>query len=300
MLKRLIPALGLVALLLCGCGAAKSGPKVYSAGFEHNDSTAVISPMVLNGKNWKPVGQPITLTFERQDGAVTTVLDTLRMVEIQGVQYAQLSYLNSYNGGKELDYAVSLVALADGATETVSFSGRNLMKPSALPNFKIEGISNLAFVENPSPATEYLAALIAADERLVVLPEDVYLTDKAIEWWVERNPKAMSSAKKFEIGSIPAESSLAAAFGKARKEAKGKYQCVAIDARGYTCLVIRNTSNGNYILAWALPVCTNRQTQWYLKNFYFENETTLAMIYYKGSSMAKIRLNLVSKTITRS
>ena len=299
MLKRLIPAMGLAALLLSGCGVAKSGPKVYSAGFECNDSSAVVRPLVLKGKDWKPAGEPITISFERQEGAVTTVLDTLKVVEIQGAQYARFSYLNSYNGGKELDYAVSLVALADCATETVSFSGRNLKDPSVLPDFKIEGMSNLAFVENPSPATDYLAALIAADERLVVLPEDVYLTDKAIEWWVERNPKAMSSAKKFEIGSIPAESSLAAAFAQARKEAKGKYQCAAIDARGYTCLVMRNTSNGNYILAWALPICRNRQTQWYLKNFYFENETTLAMIYYKGSSMTKIRINLANKTILR-
>lgn len=256
--------------------------------------------MVLSGKNWKPAGEPITIHFERQEGVVTTLLDTLKMVDIEGVRYAQLSYLNSYSGGKELDYAVSLVSLADGATETVSFSGRNLMNPAALPDFKIEGMSNLAFVETPSPATEYLGALVAADERLVVLPEDVYLTDKAIEWWLERNPKAMSSAKKFEIGSIPAESSLAAAFGKARKESKGKYQCAALDERGYTVLVLRNTSNGNYILAWALPVCTDRKTQWYLKNFYFENETTLAMIYYKGSSMTKIRLNLANKTISRS
>ena len=299
MLKRLIPALGLAALLFSGCGAAKSGPKVYSAAFECNDTSAVVKPLVLKGKDWKKAGEPIIIPFERQEDAVTTVLDSLTMVNIQSVQYAQLAYLNSYNGGKELDYAVSLIALADGSMETVTFSGRNLMNPSDLPAFKIEGMSNLAFVENPSPATDYLAALIAADERLVVLPEDVYLTDKAIEWWLERNPKAMSTAKKFEIGSIPAESSLAAAFGKARKEAKGKYQCAAIDARGYTCLVIRNTSNGNYILAWALPVCTDRKTQWYLKNFYFENETTLAMIYYKGSSMTKIRINLSNKTILR-
>ena len=299
MLKRLIPVLAMAALLLTGCGVARSGQKVYSAGFECNDSSAVVRPLVLKGKDWKPAGEPVTISFERQEGAVTTLLDSLKIVEIQGVQYAHFSYLNSYNGGKELDYAVSLVALADCATETVTFSGRNLKNPAALPDFKIEGMSNLAFVENPSPATDYLAALVAADERLVELSEDVYLTDKAIEWWVERNPKAMSTAKKFEIGSIPAESSLAAAFASARKETKGKYQCAAIDARGYTVLVVRNTSNGNYILAWALPICTNRQTQWYLKNFYFENETTLAMIYYKGSSMTKIRINLSNKTILR-
>ena len=90
----------MAALLLTGCGVAKSGPKVYSAGFEYTDSSAIINPLVQKGNDWKKAGEPIVLTFERQEGAVTTVLDSLRTVDIQGAQYVQLSYLNSYNGGK--------------------------------------------------------------------------------------------------------------------------------------------------------------------------------------------------------
>ena len=298
MLRRLIPALAMAALLLTGCGAAKSGAKIYSAGLEYTDSSVVVSPLVLKGKDWKPAGKPVALSLERQDGAVTTPVDSLRIVDLEDGKYALFSYLNSYEGGKTLDYVVSMVCLADGQTHSVCFSGRNLLPASKLPEYRIEGISNISMLE-PSPAVSFLSALLASDARLVELAEDVYLTDKAIEWWLERNPKAMSGAKKFEIGSVPAESSLAAAFAAARKEAQGKYQCAAIDARGYTVLVVRNTASGSYILAWALPICRNRQTQYYLKNFYFENETTLAMIYYKGSSMTKIRINLANKTILR-
>lgn len=298
MIRRLIPVLGLAALLLSGCGVAKSGPKVYSAKVEYTDSTATVSPLIQKGDIWKPAGEPMVLAFERQEGAVTTPADSLVMVEIEGAKYALLSYLNSYEGGKTLDYVASMISLTDGQVTTATFSGRNLLAVSKLPQYKIEGISDLSLLE-PSPVVNYLTELFKADSRLVELPEEVYLTDKAIEWWVERNPKAMTSAKKFEIGSVPSESSLASAFAKAHKETKGKYQCAALDERGYTVLVVRNTSSGNYILAWALPICTNRQTQWYLKNFYFDNETTLAMIYYKGSSMTKIRINLANKTVIR-
>ncbi|MBP5571917.1 MAG: hypothetical protein J6X39_04545 [Bacteroidales bacterium] len=290
MRRGLLPILGLVVLILSGCGAAKSVSKVYTASVEFTESSAVVRDSY---------GKQMTVDFERQEGAVTTPVDTLTLVSLEGVQYCLVSYLNSYDAGKNLEYVMSMLCLEQGKVESYVFTGKNLISPSKMPDYRIEGVSNLNLVDD-TPAMRHMASLAAADSRLVELTEDIYLTDKTIEWWLERNPKAMTSAKKFEIGSVAAESSLAATFSKARKETKGKYQCAAIDARGYTCLIIRNTSTGNHILVWAVPVCTNRQTQWYLKNFYFENETTLAMIYYKGNSMTKIRLNLGSRSISRS
>ncbi|MBP5488263.1 MAG: hypothetical protein J6X77_01700 [Bacteroidales bacterium] len=313
MLNRLFAALALAALCLPAMAAKKpvadpregcqykveyqEGKKLYTVGLTYGEGEAAITHFRLAGRKWLAMGDPIILGIDPSDQLFTT--DSLGLVTIDGQKYALISYLRSFDGGKELSYAVSLIGLADASVETVGFDGRNLLDPSVLPDFKIEGMSSLGFAVNPSPALDWLSALIASDSRLVVLPEDVYMTDKAIEWWLENNPGAMGSAKRFEIGSVPAESSLAAAFKTARKEAKGKYQCAAVDTRGYTSLVVRNTSSGNYMLVWAVPACTNRATQWYLKNFYFENETTLAMIYYKGSSMAKIRLNLAGKTILR-
>ena len=285
-----ITILGLAALLLVGCGAAKSVSKVYTASVEFTESSAVVRDSY---------GKQMTVDFERQEGAVTTPVDTLTLVSLEGVQYCLVSYLNSYDAGKNLEYVMSMLCLEQGKVESYVFTGKNLISPSTMPDYRIEGVSNLNLADD-TPAMRHMASLAAADSRLVELTEDIYLTDKTIEWWLERNPKAMTSAKKFEIGSVAAESSLAATFSKARKETKGKYQCAAIDARGYICLIIRNTSTGNHILVWAVPVCTNRQTQWYLKNFYFENETTLALIYYKGNSMTKIRLNLGSRSISRS
>lgn len=287
MRRGLLPILGLVVLILSGCGAAKRVSKAYSAQLEYTDSTAVVKDNR---------GKQMSVFLERQQGSVTTPLDSLTLVSLDGVQYCHFSYLNSFSGGKE--YVQSMVALEQGTAESLIFSGKNL--PAAADgSFRIEGVSNQNMLDD-TPAVRYMAALASADTRLVELPEEDYITDKTLEWWLERNPNAMSSAKKFEIGSVPAESSLVAAFAKARKERSGKYECAAVDVRGYTSLILLNTSTGSYMLVWSLPVCRDRRTRWYLKNFYFENDSTLAMIYYKGNSMTKIRLNLGSKTVSRS
>lgn len=287
MRRGLLPILGLVVLILSGCGAAKRVSKAYSAQLEYTDSTAVVKDNR---------GKQMSVFLERQQGSVTTPLDSLTLVSLDGVQYCHFSYLNSFSGGKE--YVQSMVALVQGTAESLIFSGKNL--PAAADgSFRIEGVSNQNMLDD-TPAVRYMAALASADTRLVELPEEDYITDKTLEWWLDRNPNAMSSAKKFEIGSVPAESSLVAAFAKARKERSGKYECAAVDVRGYTSLILRNTSTGSYMLVWSLPVCRDRRARWYLKNFYFENDSTLAMIYYKGNSMTKIRLNLGSKTVSRS
>lgn len=287
MRRGLLPILGLVVLILSGCGATKPVSKAYSAQLEYTDSTAVVSDNR---------GKQMSVYLERQPGAVTTPADSLSLVSLEGVQYCHFSYLNKSAAGFE--YVQSMVALEQGTAESLVFSGKSLPGEEE-GSFRIEGVSNQNMLDD-TPAVRHMAALEAADARLVVLPEEDYLTDKALEWWLERNPKAMSTAKKFEIGSVPAESSLVAAFAKARKERSGRYECAAVDVRGYTSLVLRNTSTGNYMLVWSLPVCRDRRTGWYLKNFYFENDSTLAMIYYRGNSMAKIRLNLGSKTVSRS
>ena len=287
MRRGLLPILGLAVLILSGCGAAKQVSRAYSAQLEYTDSTVVVSDNR---------GKQMSVYLQRQEGSVTTPVDSLSLVTLEGVQYCYFSYLNSFSGGKE--YVQSMVALEQGTAESLIFIGKNL--PGAADgSFRIEGISNQNVLDD-TPAVRHMASLAAADTRLVVLPEEDYITDKTLEWWLERNPKAMSSAKKYEIGSVPAESSLVTAFAKARKERSGKYECAAVDVRGYTSLILRNTSTGSYMLVWALPVCRDRSTRWYLKNFYFENDSTLAMIYYRGNSMAKIRLNLGSKTVSRS
>ena len=287
---------GLTVLLLYGCGAAKPVSKVYSASVGFTDSSAVVSPLLMKKGTWSPVGDPLVLPFERQAGAVTTPVDTLSFVTLEGVQYAVLSYLNAYSGGSSLEYVLTAVTLESGKAESFVFSGKNL---GTLPDYRIEGVSNISLVED-TPAMRYMASLAATDSRLVELSEADYLTDKAVEWWLSQNPSAMGSARKFEYGAVPSESSLVMAFDEARKERSGKYQCSVVDVRGYTCLVVYDSASVSYLLAWALPECKNRRTQWYLKNYYFETSSTIAMIFYKGNSMAKYRINLANRTVTRS
>ena len=220
-----ICAFGLAVSLLYGCGAAKPVSKVYSASVEFSDSSAVLCPLVSKKSGWAPSGEPIVLPFERQEGAVTTPVDTLSFVSLEGVQYALLSYLNSYSGGALLEYVLSCVALETGKVESFVFSGKNL---ASLPDYRIEGVSNVSLVED-TPAMRYMASVAAADNRLVELSEADYLTDKALEWWLSHNPSAMKSAKKFEFGGVSAESSLVSAFSEAHREKSGKYECAVVE-----------------------------------------------------------------------
>ena len=277
---------GLAVLLLYGCGAAKPVSKAYSASVEYTDSTVVVKDNR---------GKQMSVFLERQEGSVTTPVDTLSLVSLEGVQYCHFSYLSG--SGAESQYVQSMCALEQGTAESLVFSGKNL---SGSPEtFRIEGYSNQNMLDD-TPAVRYMAARAAADPRLVELSEADYLSDKALEWWLSNNPSAMSSARKFEFGAVPAESSLAAAFSAAHVEKSAKFECAVVDVRGYTSVVVRSVSSGSYLLAWAVPVCTNRRTQWYLKNYYFENPSTLALIFYKGSSMAKYRINLANRTVARS
>ena len=277
---------GLAVLLLYGCGAAKPLSKAYSACVEYTDSTVVVKDNR---------GKQMSVFLERQEGSVTTPVDTLSLVSLEGVQYCHFSYLSG--SGAESQFVQSMFALEQGTAESLVFSGKNLS--GSTETFRIEGYSNQNMLDD-TPAVRYMAARAAADPRLVELSEADYLSDKALDWWLSHNPSAMSSARKFEFGAVPAESSLAATFTAAHVEKSAKFECAVVDVRGYTSVVVRSVSSGSYLLAWAVPVCTNRRTQWYLKNYYFENPSTLALIFYKGSSMAKYRINLANRTVARS
>ena len=66
MRRGLLPILGLVVLILSGCGAAKQVSKAYSASLEYTDSTVVVSDNR---------GKQMSVYLQRQEGSVTTPVD---------------------------------------------------------------------------------------------------------------------------------------------------------------------------------------------------------------------------------
>ena len=139
----------------------------------------------------------------------------------------------------------------------------------------------------------------AADPRLVELSEADLMTDQAIEWWLDKNPTALTRATRISFGQIPAESSLVAAYKKASKESTAPYSAALFNIRGYTVIVSYNRSSASYSLIWAEPQCRNKNTDRLLNNIYFESGSTLALFYYKGRTTFKYRLTLANGSLKR-
>lgn len=144
----------------------------------------------------------------------------------------------------------------------------------------------------------WLAGRLRENTLLVPLSREDYLTDTAIQWWLKKNPKAETTATKLSFGALDPESSLVAAFRKAPKEKGKSVSAAQFDLRGYTVIVTRNHSSGDYTLIWCEPVCRNRKTDKYLNTIYFESDgTTLDLIYYKAKTTHKLKISLPSQAL---
>ena len=149
---------------------------------------------------------------------------------------------------------------------------------------------------NISAEVSWLVARLRENPSLIQISKADILTDDSIQWWLQKNPKAQTSATKLTFGKLDPESSIVEVCKKARKE-KGSGRSAAIfDIRGYT--LICTVSGGEYTLVWCEPVCTNRNTQPYIRSIYFDSDgTTLNLFYYKGKTTFKKKISLPSRTL---
>lgn len=147
-----------------------------------------------------------------------------------------------------------------------------------------------------SPEVHWLVNRLKENPSLVQISKADILTDQAIRWWLEKNPKAQTSASKVSFGLLNPESSIVEAYRKASKEKGKSYSAALFDIRGYT--VICASKGGEYSLVWAEPVCRNRKTDKYIRSMYFENDgTTLDLMYYKGKTTFKKKVSLASQSL---
>ena len=197
--------------------------------------------------------------------------------------------------GSRAQRATLLYGPATGSMQALTFTGKYLS------DGRLEGESNKNFLINTeNPEVQWAVSRQDADSTLVVLSEADLLTDQAIEWWLEHNPKVFTGASKVLYGALPADCSLVADFKASRsREVSDKYRALLYDKRGYTVIVAQRRSTGEYFLAWAEPVCVNKVRDRLLNTIYFENETGLALFYYKGNKTFKYHLNLSSTKLTR-
>lgn len=248
---------------------------------------------------WQPV---FTADYERYHlnemaDALSFLLGQVELVKIGGQRWLHAAYRNVPVDGQVLEHVETLLEPLGSTAVSAVFYG----KPLDGQKRRIEGQSpeSLVAAELRSEEINYLLAAMTEDPSLVQIAQADALTDEAIAWWLDNNPKAATSASKLLFGQLPEECSIVEAFKKNRnKETSGKYTAALFDIRGYTVVCVRNGA-GEYSLVWCEPKCKDRSRDKYLNTIYFEKGATLCLYYYKGRTTFKYRINLANKSIVR-
>lgn len=210
--------------------------------------------------------------------------------------YLSFGYLNG-----SAEYVEVLYLPEEDILNQVMFYGSPL-KPAEGESFRIEGQSpEMMEGLTLTPETAWLVAGLEENSSLKQISKADLLTDSSIKWWLEKNPKAQTSASRLTFGQLDPEASIIDAYKKAPKEKDKGCSVAVFDIRGYTVIVAASKATGDYTLVWCEPACRDKRGAKYLSSIYFENDgTTLNLFYYKGKSILKIKISLPSQTIRRS
>ena len=182
------------------CDYTQAGKK-FLLGLNFSGEEARVYTYRVLRRSCAPVGEPFK---------VEALRDSVSFVNVAGTDYILFSYLHDGEDPGTLDWTLKAVSFSGDRFEHVNFVGKPL--PPEGERFRIEGFSGSAMRANTDELTDYLDSLLLSDKRLVVLPESVYKTDKVVEWWLQNNPSALSSAKKVLFASLPADCSAVVAF----------------------------------------------------------------------------------------
>ena len=224
-------------------------------------------------------------------------VDGTSVVNIRGTRYLFFHYLME---GAQPAYVAAAYAPQTDEFGCVSFRGKDIR--SGGEPYRLSGRSDEALLSGMDrPWMRLLLKDIQDNPALEQIPENFYLTDAAIDWWLTQNPDALTSATHLKFNILQAESSLVEEFATARgKKNSSKYTAAMFDHRGYTVIVVYQKADDNYVLAWAEPECKDHYRDRLLNSIAFDDANTLAMSYYHGNRTFKYRLNLTSKNLRRN
>lgn len=227
--------------------------------------------------------------------------DSSSVHEIAGSKCFRLNCLASSPDGREMNYVAFAWTPSGDSFISLAFTGKNVLRPGEDMPYHIEGrIEDNMLVNADRPETRLLIASINENPCLEQIPAEDYLTDAAIDWWLEQNPDALGSATKLNFNILPENSSLVSRFEAARdKKSSARYSAALFDIRGYSVIVVRQKADGQYVLAWAEPECKDHYRDRLLNSIKFEDANTLEMFYYHGQRHFDYKLNLSSKTVRR-
>ena len=235
------------------------------------------------------------------EGAARSFVDSTAVFEIRGDRYFRFNFLTKAADSDKMSYTAATWSPAGDAYSEVVFEGHDILQPGDGVPFRIEGRVNENSIMNPDrPEARLMMAAINENPCLEQIPAGDYLTDAAIDWWLEQNPGALGSATKLNFNILPENSSLVEQFEASRdKKSSSRYTAALFDIRGYSVIVVKQKADGNYVLAWAEPECEDHYRDRLLNSITFEDANTLEMFYYHGNRHFDYKLNLTSKTVKR-
>lgn len=218
--------------------------------------------------------------------------DTIGLVEMAGVKY--LTYSAIRQKDSQVQKSVNIFRPDQDNFQQLYFTGKRLA------DGKIEGSSNETLAQGlEKPEMRWAVAKLHSDSELVFISEADIMTDQAIEWWISKNPNALTGTSRITFGKIDAGSSLVEGYQKAKKENLDSYRAATFNIRGYTVVVSCKKSDGSYSLVWAEPIARNKNTDRYLNSIYQASGNTLSMFYYKGKTTFKNNLNLANGSLQK-
>ena len=268
--------------------ATAAGPKVFHFSPDASSNNMNVVTLAPRDGVWElenTVGYPC---FEADGTSFKEFTQDPVIQNIEGKDFILFKTLREDGAGKAQRTVVTFDPEADNL-QAVSFCGKYLA------DGRIEGSSFIDIVANYiNPELEFARSQLISDPLLVELKKGDEMTDQAIAWWLKNNPNAQSSARTITYGSLDAESSLVESFKKTKKESSSGYNAALFNIRGYTVIVVQRKSNGSYVLAWAEPVCVNKNRDQLLNNIYFRNDSNLVLFYYKGNRTFTYQLSLAN------
>jgi hypothetical protein len=252
----------------------------------------------VDGRNgWEQEGVYDAPATDAEGMTARAFVDGTSVVTIRGTRYLFFHYLME---GAQPAYVAAAYAPQTDEFGCVSFRGKDIR--SGNESYRLSGRSDEALLSGMDrPWMRLLLKDIQDNPALEQIPENFYLTDAAIDWWLTQNPDALTSATHMKFNILQPESSLVEEFANVKgKKNSAKYSAAMFDHRGYTVIVVYQKADENYVLAWAEPECQDHYRDRLLNSIAFDDANTLAMSYYHGNRTFKYRLNLTSKNLRRN
>lgn len=248
-------------------------------------------------KGWSVESSYDRYCFDPQEYTSIEFVDTCFVVKMRGKDCIFFNCLLKSDTDAQGYLASSFFPSTDAASQVI-FAGKSVLREGET-GYRILGRSD-SWAKVDSPEVNLLNKFIEDNPRLEKISDADYYTDAALEFWLEKNPDALTTATKVTASVISPLSSLIEQYQNARgKQNSAKYRAALVDFRGYTMIIVYQKATEDYILAWVEPECKNHNTDRLLNSIEFRDANNLEMFYYQGKKFFKYHLNLASKTLSR-